>query len=57
MVADTLTEVASSNIKSKWQDLIGTTGVLRCGEYDNVIMCIPRRSHIGEIKIGNKSMQ
>lgn len=57
MKADTLTEVASSNIKSIWQDLIGFIGVLKCGEYDIVIRCIPRRSYIGETKIGNKAMQ
>ena len=57
MEADTLTEVASSNLKSIRQDLIGSTGVLRCGEYDIEIMYIPRRSYIGEIKIGNKAMQ
>ena len=49
MKADTLTKVASSNIKSLWQDLIGFIGVLRYGEYDIVIMYIPRRSYIGII--------
>ena len=57
MKADTLTEVASNNIKSIWQDLIGFIGVLKYGEYETVIMYIPRRSYIGETKIGNKTMQ
>jgi hypothetical protein len=50
MKADTLTKVASSNNKSIWQDLIGFIGVSKCGEYDIVIRCMPRRSYIGRFQ-------